>query len=180
MAIMDNEKMRDYNQQLVMEIVDLFPKSKKVTVIQKSNNVTVKVNGSSATVILYVNENINIFCKVFTVNFQGVASSYCYFDHKDYQNGRKLDLRSYRTRTVKVIRYLISEAVNMTYCPEWRKRMTPSNATKTEFDTYGLYGCWEGRFLEEHNYNDEDKIAEWIDRCTNPKTELERRKLSGE
>lgn len=29
MAIMDKEKMREYNQQLVMDIVNMFPKSKK-------------------------------------------------------------------------------------------------------------------------------------------------------
>lgn len=178
MAIMDKEKMREYNQQLVMEIVDMFPKSRRVTVTQKNNKVTVKVKGSSAMVILYVTEDINVFVKVFTVNFQGDTSSYCYFEYKDYQDSR-IDLRSYRSKTIKLFKYLISEAINMPFCPEWRNEMTPGNATKEELEAFDWYGCWEGRFLEEHNYNDKEKLDDWIDRCLDPKIELERRKLGG-
>ena len=178
MAIMDKEKMREYNQQLVMDIVNMFPKSKKVTLQLKNNKVTVKVKGSSAMVILYVTEDISVFVKVFTVNFQGDTSSYCYFEYKDYQDSR-IDLRSYRSKTIKLFKYLISEAINMPFCPEERNEMTPGNATKEELELYHWSGCWEGRFLEEHNYNDKEKLDEWIDRCLDPKIELERRKLGG-
>lgn len=178
MAIMDKEKMREYNQQLVMDIVNMFPKSKKVTLQLKNNKVTVKVKGSSAMVILYVTEDINVFVKVFTVNFQGDTSSYCYFEYKNYQDSR-IDLRSYRSKTINLFKYLISEAINMPFCPEERNEMTPSNATKEELEAYDWYGCWEGRFLGEHNYNDKGKLDEWIDRCLDPKIELERRKLCG-
>lgn len=178
MAIMDKEKMREYNQQLVMDIVNMFPKSKKVTLQLKNNKVTVKVKGSSAMVILYVTEDISVFVKVFTVNFQGDTSSYCYFEYEDYQDSR-IDLRSYRSKTIKLFKYLISEAINMPFCPEERNEMTPGNATKEELEAYDWYGCWEGRFLEKHNYNEKEKLTEWIDRCLDPKIELERRKLGG-
>lgn len=176
MAIMEKEKMREYNQQLILEIVDMFPKSRRVTVIQKNDKVIVKVKGSCAAVRFSVTEDIDIFAKVFTVNFRGVASSYCYFDFKSEQ---KLDLRTYRSKTIKLFKYLISEAINMPFTPEERNEMTPDNATKEEIEAFDWFGCWEGRFLEEHNYNEKEKLAEWIDRCLDPKVELERLKIGG-
>lgn len=176
MAIMEKEKMREYNQQLILEIVDMFPKSRRVTVIQKNDKVIVKVKGSCAAVRFSVTEDIDIFAKVFTVNFRDVASSYRYFD---FVRGQKLDLRTYRSKTIKLFKYLISEAINMPFTPEERNEMTPDNATKEEIEAFDWFGCWEGRFLEVHNYNEGEKLAEWLDRCLDPKVELERRKIGG-
>ena len=178
MADLNKEEMSKYNQKLILQIIKLFPNSLKIKVTFENNRTTVKVNGSNAVVILYVNENINIIAKVFTVNFQGV-SSYCYFDHSEYKIGEKLELKSYRSKTTTIVKYLIDEALNMPFCPEWRREMTPSNATQEEIDTYGWCCCWEGRFLEKHSYRENDKNVEWIDRCINSQIDLERHSPSG-
>lgn len=175
MARLSHKQMQDYNYKLFAHIIEQFPKNKKLKVTYKSSCMCIEIKNFTCYLKITVDDRVNVYSILTTVGCQNTETKYTYFDFsKDYECVN-VNLTSYRAKTIAVFKYLISEALNMPYAPEHRANMTPSNATKEEIDKYGWSRCWEGRYLEEHNYDEIDVLIAWIEKCVSPKMERERK-----
>lgn len=174
---MDKTEMYKFNLFFAMTVAeDLREKYKELKekasfdFLQKAHSAQLTHDQYACFCRVYISENIEILVRLNTINVQD-RNYYRYFD---FGKNKELDLKQYREQTLKLLEYILSEAIIMPYTVEARNGMTPSNATQKELTDDRWYDVWERRLLESHDYNDQVALKEWFKRCTNFQTEVER------
>lgn len=171
---MNKSEMYKYNLSLVMAAEDKVSKkygeNVSFNLLKKSNSAQLTYDKYTCFCRIYISENIDILVRLNTLNVKE-RSNYRYFDFKKNQ---ELDLNNYSSQTLKLLEYILSEAIIMPVAMEERNEMTPSNATNEELKENRWYDVWERRLLEIHDYNNQEALNEWFERCTNPQIERER------
>lgn len=138
--------------------------------LKKTNSAQLTNDQYACFCRIYISENIDILVRLNTLNVQD-RNSYRYFD---FENNKELDMNKYRNQTLKLLEYILSESIIMPYAMEARNEMTPYNATQNELNGNRWYDVWERRLLESHDYNNQEALVEWFERCINPTAERER------
>lgn len=174
---MNKSEMYNYNLSLVMTAADNVSKKHEECVdkaafelLQKNNSAQLTHDQYTCFCRVYISENIDILVRLNTNNVQD-RNNYRYFD---FGKNTELDLNQYRNQTLKLLEYILSEAIITPSTVESRNKMTPSNATQEELADDRWYDVWERRLLESHDYNDQEALKEWLERCTNSQIEIER------
>lgn len=113
---------------------------------------------------LYVDKNIQVCIRTNTINSKETVI----YDFVNFDDIKVEDIEEYKKNIRAFLKNIVKEAINTTYCPEYRNEMIPSNASQEEIDANWCL-IYEKRLLKKLDYSNVEDFKEWLEKVTDKK-----------